>query len=92
MAPPTPLSREQQSVLELTQLAGLDIREDAFLIICFSCSSGVIEFDRTSLMKQLWELMQSDVAPMLVLQLLKSLAGVGPDATPPAESPSESGS
>ncbi|XP_073385117.1 uncharacterized protein [Physcomitrium patens] len=72
MAPPTPLSREQQSVLELTQLAGLDIREDAFLI--------------------LWELMQSDVAPMLVLQLLKSLAGVGPDATPPAESPSESGS
>lgn len=66
------VSAEQQSVLELTQLAGLDIREDAFLI--------------------LWELMQSDVAPMLVLQLLKSLAGVGPDATPPAESPSESGS
>jgi len=50
----------QQSVLELTRLAGLNIREDTFSI--------------------LWELMQSDVAPMLVLQLLKSLAGVGPEA------------
>jgi len=28
--------------------------------------------------------MQSDVAPMLVLQLLKSLAGVGPEAASPA--------
>jgi hypothetical protein len=36
---------------------------------------------------QLWELMQSDVAPMLVLQLLKSLAGVGPEAGSPAGSP-----
>jgi hypothetical protein len=52
----------QQSVLELTRLAGLNIREDTFSI--------------------LWELMQSDVAPMLVLQLLKSLAGVGPEAIP----------
>ncbi|KAG0600829.1 hypothetical protein M758_11G063800 [Ceratodon purpureus] len=67
MAPSTPLSQEQQNVLELTQLAGLDIREDAFLI--------------------LWELMQSDVAPMLVLQLLKSLAGVGTEAASPTGSP-----
>lgn len=29
------VSAEQQSVLELTQLAGLDIREDAFLIVSF---------------------------------------------------------
>ncbi|KAG0564758.1 hypothetical protein M758_8G132300 [Ceratodon purpureus] len=75
MAPSTPLTQEQQNVLELTQLAGLDIREDVFLII--------------------FELMQSDVAPMLVLQLLKSLAGVGPEATSPAGSsrsgPSETG-
>ncbi len=28
-------SAEQQNVLELTQLAGLDIREDAFLIVSF---------------------------------------------------------
>jgi hypothetical protein len=44
---------------------------------------------------QIWELMRSDVAPMLVLQLLKSLAGVGPEATSPVGSsrsgPSESG-
>ncbi|KAH8937558.1 hypothetical protein BDL97_16G034900 [Sphagnum fallax] len=57
-----PHSAVQQSVLELTRLAGLNIREDTFTI--------------------LWELMQSDVVPMLVLQLLKSLAGVGPEAIP----------
>jgi hypothetical protein len=66
MAPSTPLTQEQQNVLELTQLAGLDIREDVFLII--------------------WELMQSDVPPMMVLQLLKSLAGVGPETASPGGS------
>lgn len=55
---------EQLQVLELTRLAGLNIREDVFAI--------------------LWELMQNDAAPMLVLQLLRSLAGVDPQASSPA--------
>jgi hypothetical protein len=48
--------------LELSRLAGLNIRGDIFLI--------------------LWELMQSDVASMLVLQLLKTLAGGAPEFSP----------
>ena len=44
---------------------------------------------------QLWELVQSDVAPMLVLQLLKSSAGVDSEAISPAglalSGPSETG-
>jgi hypothetical protein len=53
---------DQQSLLELSRLAGLNIRGDIFLI--------------------LWELMQSDVASMLVLQLLKTLAGGAPEFSP----------
>ncbi|BBM98750.1 hypothetical protein Mp_1g15950 [Marchantia polymorpha subsp. ruderalis] len=64
MAPADPLTPEQQQVLELTRLAGLNIRDDIFVILL--------------------ELMQSDATPMLVLQVLRSLAGVAPQSSPPA--------
>ncbi|KAL3685752.1 hypothetical protein R1sor_003774 [Riccia sorocarpa] len=64
MAPSDPLTPEQQQVLELTRLAGLNIRDDVFVILL--------------------ELMQSDATPMLVLQVLRSLAGVTPQSSPSA--------
>ncbi|KAL2653763.1 hypothetical protein R1flu_021891 [Riccia fluitans] len=70
MAPPDPLTPEQQQVLELTRLAGLNIRDDVFVILL--------------------ELMQSDATPMLVLQVLRSLAGVTPQCSPPATASSRS--
>ena len=39
-------STEQQNVLELTQLAGLDIREDVFLIVSCSRSVALLCFSR----------------------------------------------
>ncbi|CAM6105303.1 unnamed protein product [Calypogeia fissa] len=63
MASLDPHSSEQQQVLELTRLAGLDIREDVLVILL--------------------ELMQCDTPPTLVLQVLRSLAGVTPQSSPP---------
>lgn len=45
----------------------------------------IAKIDRCDCM-QIWELMQSDVAPMMVLQLLKSLAGVGLESASPVGS------